>query len=100
MAKTVGECKFKEVDNMHRKGVSAVFEKQKNTESRKKKLDQPGVKEDLMSFLFSGKDSAAVSPLQEQPKKKKKVSSEAELAKAMVATSKTIVEGITKELEK
>lgn len=57
----------KENDEMMRRGLSELHEINKQTEARREMLRQPGVKEDLMKFIFGESD---FNPLREKSSKK------------------------------
>ena len=46
----------KENDEMMRKGISHLHQINKETAERRAKMKQPGVKEDLMKFIFGESD--------------------------------------------
>jgi len=65
MAKQKGESVYKEVDGLTAAENSKAYKANKKKDMIANALKKPGVKEEVMDFIFSGKDSDMESPLAE-----------------------------------
>ena len=55
----------KENDTMTQKGLSKLYHEKKAAKLRKAKLENEGVREDLMKWLFSGPENTEDTPLKD-----------------------------------